>query len=96
MTELREPDKFLSWLRQIMANECKMFLRKRKEVTSLDAMADRQDTEAGHPYPQDISVRGRTRMPAENAINAECREMLLSAMMTLPADDRLVLTLQYM
>jgi RNA polymerase sigma-70 factor (ECF subfamily) len=29
--QLREPHKFLSWLRQIVTNECKMFLGKVRE-----------------------------------------------------------------
>lgn len=85
--QLKEPTKFLSWLRQIVTNEYKMFLRKRKEVASLDEMADIQGV---------VSMCRRTPMPDENVVNAEFREMFLSALMALPADDRLVLTLQYM
>ncbi|MBI1930367.1 sigma-70 family RNA polymerase sigma factor [Candidatus Poribacteria bacterium] len=87
LDQLNEPSKFLSWLRQIVANESRMFLRQRKEADSLDEMADFQDV---------VSICRRTRLPDENVINAEFREMFLSALMALPADDRLVLTLQYM
>jgi RNA polymerase sigma-70 factor (ECF subfamily) len=84
--QLREPAKFLSWLRQIAANECKMFLRKREEAASLDEMADIQGV---------ILMCRSIPMPDENVVNGEFRQMFLSALMALPADDRLALTLQY-
>ena len=44
LAQLREPAKFLPWLRQVASNMCRM-LRRRQRVTpeSLDAMAELED-----------------------------------------------------
>lgn len=84
---IKEPAKFASWLRGITANLCKMWLRKRREVVSLDEVQD--NGKIGLIGQQSVLT------PPEEIERQELRESVMRAVNSLSEKNRLVVTLYY-
>jgi len=83
--QLREPDKFASWLYSVTANICKMWLRKRRvEITSLDEVARKAELSSESPSPHEAVAKKEQRLAVQRAIAS------------LSEKNRLAVTLYYM
>jgi len=82
--QLREPDKFASWLYSVTANICKMWLRQRRaEVASLDRMAYETKFPSVSPSPHETVEKEEQRLAVQRAIAS------------LSEKNRLAVTLHY-
>ena len=85
LRQLREPDKFASWLYSVTTNICKMWLRKRRtEIASLDEVAHEVEFSSEFPSPHETVERKEGRLAVQRAIAS------------LSEKNRLVVTLYYM
>ena len=82
LTQLRNYERFASWLRQITVNLCNMWLRSKKEVLSIEEVA--------HFIP------AREMQPDEACEREELHDAVMTAIQSLPEHSRVVLTLYYM
>ncbi|MBM3237803.1 sigma-70 family RNA polymerase sigma factor [Candidatus Poribacteria bacterium] len=84
--QLRRPDCFAGWLRQIAANLCKRWLEKRKnDVISINDV-NHEDLITQRPVPR----------PDEELEKKELHEAVMKAVESLPEHYRLAVTLYYM
>ena len=82
LSQLRDPDRFASWLRRITVNCCKMWMRGRRESVPLEEV--------------DEELLGTVPSPAEEIEREEMRRLLAEALSQLPEGNRLVITLYYL
>jgi len=82
--QLKWPHRFQSWLYSIVANECKMWLRKRSK--------DRERETPLEDVPAD-ELSGLAMRPHDDE---DMEENVIVAMESLPADNQLALSLYYM
>jgi RNA polymerase sigma-70 factor (ECF subfamily) len=80
--QLRNPEKFAAWLKQITFNCCKMWIRKRKESVSLDEV-------------DELSF-GVVPSSAEEYEQEEMRRLVHRALSQITEKNRLVITLYYL
>jgi len=82
--QLREPDKFASWLYSVTANICKMWLRQRKaEGVALDKVAHETKFPSLSPSPHETVEKEEQRFAVQRAIAS------------LSEKNRLAVTLHY-
>ncbi len=81
--QLRQPEKFAMWIRQITHNCCMMWLRSRRENVSIDEAT------------ADCYVDRQSPSPAEVYERKEMRELVRRALNQLTEKNRLAVTLYY-
>jgi RNA polymerase sigma factor (sigma-70 family) len=81
LEQLRQPERFVAWLKQMTANECKMWRRRQHPCLSLEA------SENTSPHTRQAMQRWREEEKARE---------LHQALQALSARSRLVITLHYL
>jgi len=83
--QLRQPEKFAAWLRQVTTNICRMWLRKRREdVVPLDAK-------------EILEMQGQQFLPPDEELERrELHDAVMKAVAELPEHYRLAVTLYYL
>jgi len=88
LSELRQPEKYASWLRRITVSVCLNWLEAQHETVSLEAM---QESESNH-----VELIDSTPLPSEQVEAVELREAVQEAIRALPEKYRLPLVLVYL
>lgn len=80
-TMLREPLAFPAWLRKLVFKQCDRITRRKKVITT--------------PFDDTVNLQDASPTPLEVVEQRETQDMVLSAVDTLPKDQRIVATLFY-
>ena len=74
LSELKNPESFESWLKSIVENECKNYIRKEKRITApiilLNRKAEETSKELAEPVPQEIMEREDLRNSVTDILNS--------------------------
>lgn len=74
LSELKNPESFESWLKSIVENECKNYIRKEKRITApiilLNRKAEETSKELTEPVPQEIMEREDLRNSVTDILNS--------------------------
>lgn len=89
LPQLAVPDRFATWLRRITANLCKMRLRGKRELLSIERLD-------GETMQHLMDSSKRIPTPAEECIRKETTDTVMNAINSLPEKERLVVTLYYL
>lgn len=87
---LENPEKFQSWLNQIVSNECKMALRKHKDFTFSDF-----ETEDGYDFGNTVENDNIVFNPDSNIEYEETKKAMEEILHKLPDEQRLVVLMFY-
>jgi len=82
LRQLQKPERFVSWLRQITINCCKMQIRRRKEIVPLNSVEE--------------SFLGISSTPIDEIEQKESYDLVHRALSQLNEDNRLVIILYYL
>lgn len=87
---LENPEKFQSWLNQIVSNECKMALRKRRDFVFSDF-----ETEDGYDFGDIVENDNIEFNPDSNIEYEETKKAMEKILHKLPDEQRLVVLMFY-
>ena len=91
--QLKNPDSFLPWAKQIATNTCLNMLKKRKDITFSDLEADMNKDGSDVEFdPEDANITFR---PEEQADIRETSRIIQEMLNELPDEQRLSLELLY-